>query len=233
MSTQRIRVALADDQRLLREGLRIILEATPDMEMVGEAEDGVAATELAATARPDVLLMDIRMPRRDGIAATETVREAAPGTRVLLLTTFDTPELVVEGLRAGAAGYLLKDCSAEELRAAVRAVARGQVLLQTQSAAQLLAAMQLPILAEEPAASTGSSDAIDQEADDSRDGTRLTDREREVLRHLAQGHTNTEIADALVVSETTVKTHVHHLLSKLGARDRAQAIVLARQRGLA
>ena len=224
MSMQRIRVALADDQRLLREGLRIILEATPDIELVGEAEDGIAATELAAAERPDVLLMDIRMPRRDGIAATEAVRQASPGTRVLLLTTFDTPELVVEGLRAGASGYLLKDCSAEELRAAVRAVARGQVLLQAQSAAQLLAGLPLPTQA------TQADRTADEELEDE---AGLTAREREVLRQIAEGHTNAEIAAALVVGEATVKTHVHHILAKLGARDRAHAIVLARQRGLA
>lgn len=228
MSTQRIRVALADDQRLLREGLRIILEAAPDMELVGEAEDGIAATEMAAAERPDVLLMDIRMPRRDGIAATEAVRQVSPQTRVLLLTTFDTPELVVEGLRAGASGYLLKDCTAEELRAAVRAVARGQVLLQAQSAAQLLAGMPAP--AQRPA----QAEAADRAAEDvPEDESGLTAREHEVLRFIAQGSTNAEIADALVVGEATVKTHVHHILAKLGARDRAQAIVLARQRGLA
>lgn len=228
MSTQRIRVALADDQRLLREGLRIILEAAPDMELVGEAEDGIAATEMAAAERPDVLLMDIRMPRRDGIAATEAVRQVSPQTRVLLLTTFDTPELVVEGLRAGASGYLLKDCTAEELRAAVRAVARGQVLLQAQSAAQLLAGMPTP--AQRPA----QAEAADRAAEDvPEDESGLTAREHEVLRFIAQGSTNAEIADALVVGEATVKTHVHHILAKLGARDRAHAIVLARQRGLA
>lgn len=225
---QWIRVALADDQRLLREGLRIIIEATPDMELVGEAEDGEAATALAASAHPDVLLMDIRMPRLDGIAATEAVRRSSPQTRVLLLTTFDTPELVVEGLRAGAAGYLLKDCSAEELRAAVRAVARGQVLLQAQSAAQLLAGM--PVT---PQSATPSGESRQAAGDKAPDETGLTDREREVLRHIAQGHTNAEIANALVVSETTVKTHVHHIFAKLGTRDRAHAIVLARQRGLA
>lgn len=233
MSMQRIRVALADDQRLLREGLRIILEAAPDMELVGEAEDGIAATELATAEQPDVLLMDIRMPRCDGIAATVAVRQASPRTRVLLLTTFDTPDLVVEGLRAGAAGYLLKDCSAEELRAAVRAVARGQVLLQTQSAAQLLAGMHVSAQPTVPTKPATPFDEINRGEDEPQDEMRLTEREREVLRHLAQGHTNTEIADALVVGETTVKTHVHHVLSKLGARDRAQAIVFARQRGLA
>ena len=228
MNTQRIRVALADDQRLLREGLRIIIEATPDIELVGEAEDGEAATELAATMQPDVLLMDIRMPRRDGIAATACVRDVSPRTRVLLLTTFDTPELVVEGMRAGASGYLLKDCSAEELRAAIRAIARGQVLLQAQSAAQLLAEMQAPNSETPPGA-----DRLGQNSDDASDKSGLTDREREVLRLITQGHTNAEIAGALVVSEATIKTHVHHLLNKLGARDRAHAIVLARQRGLA
>jgi DNA-binding NarL/FixJ family response regulator len=233
MSIQRIRVALADDQRLLREGLRIILETTPDMELVGEAEDGIEAAELATAEHPDVLLMDIRMPRCDGIAATEAVRQASPQTRVLLLTTFDTPDLVVEGLRAGAAGYLLKDCSAEELRAAVRAVARGQVLLQAQSAAQLLAGMAQPTMSMASAASAAQAGETGRAEGAPQDETRLTDREREVLSHIAQGYTNTEIAGALVVSETTVKTHVHHLLSKLGARDRAQAIVLARQRGLA
>lgn len=226
--TQRIRVALADDQRLLREGLRIIIEAAPDLELVGEAEDGVAATALAASVHPDVLLMDIRMPRLDGIAATDAVRRSSPQTRVLLLTTFDTPELVVEGLRAGAAGYLLKDCSAEELRAAVQAVARGQVLLQTQSAAQLLAGMQVT-----PQSTAPSGEAWQAADDEAPDETGLTDREREVLRHITQGRTNAEIADALVVGETTVKTHVHHIFAKLGARDRAHAIVLARQRGLA
>ncbi len=222
MSSERIRVALADDQRLLREGLRIIIEATPDMTLVGEADNGEAATALATAEQPDVMLMDIRMPQRDGIAATETVLQVSPQTRVLLLTTFDTPDLVIEGMRAGAAGYLLKDCSAEELRAAIRAVARGQMLLQTQSAAQLLAGMRIP---EQPG---GRGEATDGSPDDAG----LTDREREVLRLIAQGRTNAEIAAELFVSEATVKTHVHHLLTKLGARDRAHAIVLARQRGL-
>ena len=139
MNERKIRVAIADDQRLLREGLRIILEAAPDMIVVGEAENGVEAVKLAQEEQPEVMLMDIRMPLRDGIAATEAIRKALPNVRVLLLTTYDTPELVIEGLRAGAAGYLLKDSSAEELCAAVRTVARGQVLLQANSAAQLLA----------------------------------------------------------------------------------------------
>ncbi len=215
----KIRVALADDQRLLREGLRIILEAAPDIVVVGMAEDGVQAGELAARDHPDVMLVDIRMPRKDGIAATETIREVSPETRVILLTTFDTPELVVEGVRAGASGYLLKDASAEELCAAVRTVARGQVLFQAQSAALLLA-NQLSAMGATPVVSRD-------------DGSGLTDRERDVLRLIAEGRTNGDIAEALTVSEATVKTHINHLFAKLGARDRTHALVLARQRGLA
>ncbi len=218
----KIRVALADDQRLLREGLRIILEAAPDIEVVGVADDGVAACELAARDHPDVMLMDIRMPRKDGIAATETIRAVSPETRVILLTTYDTPELVVDGVRAGASGYLLKDASAEELCAAVRTVARGQVLFQAQSAAQLLASQ------------LGAASILNQAATmPNGDDSGLTDRERDVLRLIAEGRANAEIAEALTVSEATVKTHINHIFAKLGARDRTQALVIARQRGLA
>jgi DNA-binding NarL/FixJ family response regulator len=134
MSEKQIRVLIADDQCLMRDGLRIILEDAEDIEVIGEAENGLIAIELSESQHPDVILMDIRMPLLDGIEATERIRQqAAPGPRILLLTTFDTPELVVEGMRAGAAGYLLKDCSAEELCTAIRAVARGQVLLQVLS----------------------------------------------------------------------------------------------------
>lgn len=216
MSERQIRVALADDQRLLREGLRIILEAAPDILVVGEAEDGVAATTLATEAQPDVILMDIRMPRQDGIAATEIIHKTHPTIHILLLTTYDTPELVIEGLRAGAMGYLLKDCSAEELYAAVRAVARGQVLLQATSAAQVLAGLTLP----SPPQPQEQVEALG-----------LTERERDVLRLIVQGRTNREIAAELYVSETTVKTHINHIFAKLGARDRAHAVVLAHRLG--
>lgn len=216
MSEQKIRVALADDQRLLREGLRTILEAAPDIIVVGEAEDGMAATTLAITLQPDVMLMDIRMPLRDGIAATEAIHKTRPTIRILLLTTYDTPETVVDGLRAGAAGYLLKDCSAEELCSAVRTVARGQVVLQTPSAAQLLAALSLPTAV--PAHAQGDSSG-------------LTERERDVLQLVVRGRNNTEIAVELFVSEATVKTHINHIFSKLGARDRAHAVILAHQLG--
>lgn len=216
MSERQIRVALADDQRLLREGLRIILEAAPDILVVGEAEDGVAAISLAAEAQPDVMLIDIRMPRQDGIAATEIIHKTHPTIHILLLTTYDTPELVIEGLRAGAIGYLLKDCSAEELYAAVRAVARGQVLLQATSAAQVLAGLTLP----SPPQPQEQVEALG-----------LTERERDVLHLIVQGRTNREIAADLYVSETTVKTHINHIFAKLGARDRAHAVVLAHQLG--
>lgn len=222
MNEHKIRVALVDDQRLLREGLRIILEAAPDIEVVGEAGDGVEAVQLAGQARPDVMLMDIRMPLRDGIAATEAIRKAFPTVRVLLLTTYDTPEQVIDGLRAGAAGYLLKDSSAEELCAAVRTVARGQVLLQASSAAQLLAGMASPSSTPTQPSSTAKAAELG-----------LTDREQDVLRLVVQGRNNSEIASELFVSEATVKTHINHLFSKLGARDRAHAVVLAHQFGLA
>lgn len=215
MNERKIRVAIADDQRLLREGLRIILEAAPDMSVVGEAEDGVEAVKLAQEEQPDVMLMDIRMPLRDGIAATEAIRKALPNVRVLLLTTYDTPELVIEGLRAGAAGYLLKDSSAEELCAAVRTVARGQVLLQANSAAQLLAGLTPPAQPQSQAEKLG-----------------LTERERDVLRLIVVGRTNSEIASELYVSEATVKTHINHIFAKLGARDRTHAVVLAHRLGL-
>jgi DNA-binding NarL/FixJ family response regulator len=224
VSTQKIRVLIADDQRLMREGLRIILEDAPDIEVIGEAENGLIATQLAEKQHPDVILMDIRMPLLDGIEATERIRkQATQGPRILLLTTFDTPELVVEGMRAGAAGYLLKDCSAEELCTAVRAIARGQVLLQASSVAQLLAGLS----AQEFLAPREASFSSEVEK------MGLTTRELEVVRLIAQGHSNMEIAAELVVSEATVKTHINHIFSKLGARDRSQVIVKARQMGLA
>ncbi len=222
MSEQKIRVLIADDQRLMREGLRIILEDAPDIEVIGEAENGLIAMEIAENRQPDVILMDIRMPVLDGIEATERIRkQATQGPRILLLTTFDTPELVVEGMRAGAAGYLLKDCSAEELCTAVRAVARGQVLLQASSAAQLLAGLHV----QEPPASKNASLEAEKIG--------LTARELEVVQLITQGHSNTEIAAELFVSDATVKTHINHIFSKLGARDRSQVIVKARQLGLA
>ncbi len=224
VSEQKIRVLIADDQRLMREGLRIILEDAPDIEVIGEAENGLIATQIAENRQLDVILMDIRMPLLDGIEATERMRkQATQGPRILLLTTFDTPELVVEGMRAGAAGYLLKDCSAEELCTAVRAVARGQVLLQASSAAQLLAGLH----------AQGSPASRDTLFSSEVEKMGLTARELEVVRLIARGHSNTEIAAELFVSDATIKTHINHIFSKLGARDRSQVIVKARQLGLA
>lgn len=226
MNEQKIRVLIADDQRLMREGLRIILEDVLDIEVIGEAENGLIAIQLAEERHPDVILMDIRMPLLDGIAATERIRkQGAQAPRILLLTTFDTPELVVEGMRAGAAGYLLKDCTAEELSTAVRAVARGQVLLQASSAAQLLAGLHAQTLTTLPSKEMALSAEVEKLG--------LTTRELEVVRLIAQGASNTEIAAQLFVSDATVKTHINHIFSKLGARDRAQVIVKARQLGLA
>lgn len=223
MSAESIRVALADDQRLLREGLRIILDAAPDMTVVGAAEDGPDAIALAAKEQPDVMLLDIRMPRCDGIEATPRILQASPKTRVLLLTTFDMPDLVVEGMRAGASGFLLKDSSAEQLCAAVRAAAEGQVLLHGQSAAGLLAGLARPSSAETTPPAPPAVPAQD---------FGLTEREQDVLRLIARGLSNAEIAQQLVVSEATVKTHINHIFAKLGARDRAQALVLAQQHKL-
>lgn len=219
MNEQKIRVMLADDQRLLREGLRIILDAASDMQVVGEAEEGAKAVVMAATLQPDILLMDIRMPVQDGIAATAAIRKAQQKIRVILLTTYDSPQLVVEGLRAGAAGYLLKDCSAEELCSAIRTVWRGQTLLCAQSAARLLSDLQLSSTAT-VAAPTSLAEKLG-----------LTEREQDVLHLMIRGQSNGEIAKTLHVSEGTVKTHVHHLLPKLGARDRTHAIILAHQLG--
>jgi DNA-binding NarL/FixJ family response regulator len=216
MSVKPIRIALADDQRLLREGLRILLEAASDMTVVGVAEDGLDAIALAAKEQPDVMLLDIRMPLCDGIEAIPRILQASPHTHVVLLTTFDMPDLVIEGMRAGASGFLLKDASPEQLCASVRTVAQGQVLLHGQSAAMLLAGLAPPPAPEPPAQDFG-----------------LTDREQEVLRLIAQGLSNTEIAQKLVVNETTIKTHINHIFAKLGVRDRAQAIVLAQQQKLA
>ena len=224
MSSEKIRVLIVDDQRLLREGVRIILEDAPDLEVIGEAENGQLAVQMAARWQPDIILMDIRMPVLDGIGATEQIskqKQGHPKPHILLLTTFDMPDLVIEGMRAGAAGYLLKDCSAEELCTAVRAVGRGQVLLQASSAAQLLAGLKL----KEPATGIRGPDLARSRAEESG----LTARELEVVRLIAQGASNSEIAKKLLVSDATIKTHINHIFSKLEVRDRAQLIVKARQ----
>jgi DNA-binding NarL/FixJ family response regulator len=212
-----IRVVIADDQALVRSGFRLILEGRPDLEVVGEAEDGGAAVALVDELAPDVILLDIRMPGMDGIEATKQIVASGSRTRILVLTTFDLDEYVHGAIRAGASGFLLKDVRPTELVDAIRVVASGNALLGPTAVARLLA--RFP-----PApAATPDPGLI---------GT-LTEREAEILRLLACGLSNAEIASALVVSETTVKTHVSNLLRKLGVRDRVQAVIAAFDAGLA
>ena len=209
-----LRLLVADDQALMRAGFRMILEAQPDLRVVAEAADGVEAVELAQRHRPDVVLMDIRMPRMDGVEATRRLA----GHRVLILTTFNLDEYVVEALRAGASGFLLKDAPPEELVRAVRVVAAGEALLSPAVTRTLLDR----VVQRLPAAGAPVPAVLHE----------LTERELEVLRLVARGLSNSEIAAHLVVGETTVKTHVSHLLDKLGLRDRVQAVVLAYELGL-
>jgi DNA-binding NarL/FixJ family response regulator len=210
----KLRVLIADDQPLMRAGFRTVLEATGQMEVVGEAEDGEQAVQAARSLRPDVLLMDIRMPNLDGIEATRRL----PGHKILILTTFGLDDYIVDALRAGASGFILKDVPAEELVRAVRVVAAGDALLSPEVTRRLLDRVGRRL----PAPVAAHPDAL---AD-------LTEREREVLELLARGLSNSEIADALVVGEATVKTHVSRVLAKLGLRDRVQAVVLAYEIGL-
>ena len=217
-----IRVLLVDDQALLRMGFRMILEAEPDIEVVGEAADGRAGTDLAATTRPDVVLMDIRMPGVDGIEATSRIvaTGADPSPRVLVLTTFDLDEYVFAALRAGASGFLLKDVPPPVLLAAIRAVAAGDAVLAPGATRRMLenfgARLPDPGRSERADAVTG----------------KLTGRELEVFTLMAAGHSNREIAQRLFLSEGTAKTHVGRILAKLDLRDRVQAVVLAYESGL-
>ncbi len=209
-----IRVVIVDDQPLLRAGFRMILEAQPDIDVVGEAADGAEAVAVAEHRRPDVVLMDIRMPVMDGVEATRRL----PGQRVLILTTFDLDDYVVDALQAGASGFLIKDAPPEDLVNAVRVVARGDALLAPTVTRRLLDRV-VPTLASTRAP---APEALAE----------LTERELEVLQLIALGLTNAEIAAQLVVTEATVKTHVSHVLAKLGLRSRVQAVVLAYQLGL-
>jgi DNA-binding NarL/FixJ family response regulator len=217
-----IKILLADDQPLVRTGFRMILDAEPDMEVIAEAGDGADAVRQARQLRPDVVVMDIRMPVQDGIAATAEIA-AAGHARVLVLTTFHVDEHVVGALRAGASGFLLKDVEADRLLEAIRVVHAGDAIVDPAVTRRLLDQFvhRLPAPGEARAAAPADRLA----------GT--TGREREVLALVARGLSNAEIAAELVVTETTVKTHVHHLLTKLGARDRVQLVVLAYEAGLA
>ncbi|HVC84629.1 MAG TPA: response regulator transcription factor [Solirubrobacteraceae bacterium] len=210
----RLRLLIADDQPLMRAGFRAVLEATGDMEVVGEAADGEQAVELARRLRPDVVLMDIRMPVLDGIEATRRLA----GHRVLILTTFGLDDYIIEALRAGASGFVLKDVPTEELVRAVRIIGAGEALLSPAVTRRLLDRVGRRL----PASATTTPAAF----------TELTEREREVFELLARGLSNAEIAELLVVGDATVKTHVSNVLTKLGLRDRVQAVVLAYESGL-
>jgi DNA-binding NarL/FixJ family response regulator len=213
------RVLIADDQALVRTGFKMILDAEEDMEIVGEATDGREAVEMVRKYRPDVVLMDIRMPELDGIEATRQIVGIEDGdpVRVLMLTTFDLNEYVYEALQAGASGFLLKDVPAEQLVAGVRVVAEGDALLAPSITRRLIEEF-----AQTPAATPAPLPALDE----------LTPRELEVFKVIARGLSNAEIAAELVVGETTVKTHVARVLMKLGLRDRVQAVVLAYEAGV-
>ena len=214
MTRPAIRVLLADDQPLVRAGLRMFLSAQPDIEVVAEAADGREAVDAAHEHQPDVVLMDVRMPNVDGVEATRLITAAPDAPRVLVLTTFDLDEIVYEALRAGASGFLLKDASEERLTTAIRVVADGGSMFAPSVTRRLLEEF-----ARRP-----------QKRDHQLD--RLTDRENQVLRLLARGRSNTEIAATLFVSENTVKTHVAWIMMKLGLRDRVQAVVVAYEAGV-
>lgn len=215
-----LRVLVVDDQALVRAGFSMILAAEPDIEVVGEADNGRDAISAARRLKPDVVLMDIRMPEMDGITATKELcgehksQEDCP--KVLILTTFDLDDYVYDAIRAGASGFLLKDTPPDELAEAIRVIAAGDALLSPSVTRQLLDEFTKTRTPAPP--NEGLAE--------------LTDREEEVLRHLAKGLSNSEIADALFVSETTVKTHVSHILMKLELRDRVQAVVVAYESGL-
>jgi DNA-binding NarL/FixJ family response regulator len=221
MTAAAIRVLLADDHRLVRTGFRVILEIEDDIEVVGEAADGEEAVELAARLVPDVVLMDVEMPGLDGLAATRRITAAA-GPSVLILTTFDRDDYLFAALRAGASGFLLKNSSPEALVEAVRVIARGDALLAPEITRRVIAAFAQPRPADAPAPAFAAPAALGE----------LTPREYEVLVALAGGATNAEIAAALHLGETTVKTHVSRVLTKLGARDRTQAVVMAYEMGV-
>ena len=214
-----VRVVVADDQVLVRAGFRLLVDSAADLEVVGEAADGAEAVELAHRERPDVVLMDIRMPKMDGLEATRQIsaEERLAGVRVLMLTTFDLDEYVYQALRVGASGFLLKDTPPADLLAAIRVVAAGDALLAPGITRRLIAEF-----ARRPDPTRVAPAAL----------AALTDREREVLALVAHGLSNAEIAERLVVSQATSKTYVSRLLAKLGARDRAQLVAIAYETGL-
>ena len=216
-----ISVVLADDQALMRMGFRMVLEAEEDIAVVGEASDGTSALAQAKALHPDVILMDVRMPGMNGIEATERIARECPSTRVLILTTFDLDEYAFAGLRAGASGFLLKDTRPAELAEAIRTVASGEAVVSPRITQRML----------EMFASSLPNSGTPAQASDPRIDS-LTPREKEILVLMSQGMSNAEIAEHLVVSATTVKTHVGNVLAKLDVRDRVQAVVVAYETGL-
>jgi DNA-binding NarL/FixJ family response regulator len=216
-----IRIVLAEDQTIIRQGLRYVIDAQPDMRVVGEAADGEQAVQTSLQTVPDVVLMDIRMPKRSGIDATQVLHEALPGTRVILLTTFDIKEYVYDGIRAGAVGYILKDAETQVLLDGIRAAHHGAVIYRSENSGEAVAQAVQEV--KEIAALNEQEPALLEP---------LTEREREVLQQMAFGRNNAEIARILSVSEGTVKTHVHRILQKFGVEDRTQAVVTALRRRL-
>jgi DNA-binding NarL/FixJ family response regulator len=213
-----IRIVLVDDQELVRTGFRMVLDAQPDMTVVGEAADGLAAVEFARAHTADVMVMDARMPRLDGVAATRRIRQASDRPRILMLTTFDLDEYAFAALKAGASGFLLKDVPPEELLFAIRAVHCGDAVVAPSTTRRLLDRFAPMLPADNAPAPSELKD--------------LTEREREVLVLVAEGLSNAELAKRLFVSEATVKTHMGRILAKLGLRDRVQAVVYAYENGL-
>ncbi|MCO5187691.1 MAG: response regulator transcription factor [Anaerolineae bacterium] len=218
MTQSTIQLLLVDDQSLFREGLRTLLSVWPDLAVVGEASNGEEAIEQAQLLRPDVVLMDLRMPVLDGVAATQRIRQAVPDSQVIVLTTFDDDEYVFEGLRAGAVGYLLKDVLSTKLVEAIRSAARGETFLQPSVAAKVVA--EFTRLSQ--SAETRPQPLVEP----------LSNREMEILEILATGASNKEIAAQLFIAEGTVKNHVTNILGKLGVRDRTQAALKAKELGL-
>ncbi|MFN2132042.1 MAG: response regulator [Anaerolineae bacterium] len=230
-----IRALVVDDQALIREGLAIILDAQPDIEVVGQAADGHEAIALASRLQPEVVLMDIRMPHLDGLAATREIKRRYPSIQILILTTYSEDELIFEGIRAGASGYLLKDITRRQLADAVRGAARGEAQIDRAVASRVLAEFQrmADVLSRRGSPSlTSIKVAEDRERQELPEVEDLTPREETILKLLTEGLTNAGIADRLHLSEGTVKNYVSQILSKLQANDRTHAVVLAIRRGL-